>query len=263
MDFGISGKVALVTAASRGLGRAVALRLAREGASVAICSRDEERITAAADEIAQETGARVRGVRCDVTDGVAVRKLVARVGEEFGGVDILVTNAGGPPAGLAADFGPNDYRAAVELNLLSTITLVYEVLPFMKKKGWGRIVAVTSVAARQPVENLILSNTARAGVLGFLKTLSAQVARDGITVNSVCPGYTKTERIEELAAAFVVAGRGTVEDFYGTVEAQVPLGRMGTPAEFASVVAFLASAAASYVTGVALPIDGGYVRGLY
>jgi 3-oxoacyl-[acyl-carrier protein] reductase len=263
MDFGITGKVALVTAASRGLGRAVALRLAREGVSVAICSRDEERITAAAAEIAQETGTRARGVRCDVTDGVAVRELVARVAEEFGGVDILVTNAGGPPAGLAADFGPNDYRAAVELNLLSTITLVYEVLPFMKKKGWGRIVAVTSVAARQPVENLILSNTARAGVLGFLKTLSAQVARDGITVNSVCPGYTKTERIEELAAAFVAAGRGTVEDFYGTIEAQVPLGRMGTPAEFASVVAFLASAAASYVTGVALPIDGGYVRGLY
>ncbi len=263
MDFGIKGRVALVAAASRGLGRAAALRLAQEGATVAICSRDEERIGAAATEIARETGTRVKGYRCDVTDAAAVRELVARVREELGGIEILVTNAGGPPAGLAADFGPDDYRKGVELNLMSTITLVYEVLPFMKEKKWGRIVAVTSVAARQPIENLILSNTARAGVLGFLKTLSAQVARDGITVNSVCPGYTKTERIEELAQAFVAAGRGTAEDFYGNIETQVPAGRMGTPAEFANVVAFLASAAASYVTGVALPIDGGYVRGLY
>jgi 3-oxoacyl-[acyl-carrier protein] reductase len=263
MDFGIKGRVALVAAASRGLGRAVALRLAQEGAAVAICSRDEKRIAAAAAEIAEETGSRVKGYRCDVTDAASVRELVTRVREELGGVAVLVTNAGGPPAGLAADFGPDDYRKSVELNLMSTITLVYEVLPFMKEKKWGRIVAVTSVAARQPIENLILSNTARAGVLGFLKTLSAQVARDGITVNSVCPGYTKTERIEELAQAFVAAGRGSIEDFYGNIETQVPAGRMGTPAEFANVVAFLASAAASYVTGVALPIDGGYVRGLY
>jgi 3-oxoacyl-[acyl-carrier protein] reductase len=263
MDLGIQGKIALVTAASRGLGKAVAARLAEEGAAIAVCSRSAERIQAAAADIAAKTGTRVKGYACDVTDAAAVRDLVAGVASAFGSVDILVTNAGGPPAGMAADFTPDDYRRAVELNLLSTVALVYEALPFMKRNEWGRIVAVTSVAARQPIDNLILSNTARAGVLGFLKTLSAQVARDGITVNSVCPGYTKTERIEELAEAFVAAGKGTSEQFYGNVESQVPLGRMGTPVEFANVVAFLASAAASYVTGVALPIDGGYVRSLY
>jgi 3-oxoacyl-[acyl-carrier protein] reductase len=187
---------------------------------------------------------------------------VARVADELGPIEILVSNAGGPPAGLAVDFGPDDYRRAVELNLLSTVTMVYEVLPGMRSRGWGRIIAVTSVAAKQPIANLILSNTARAGVLGFVKTLSEQVAGDGITVNSVCPGYTRTERVEELAASFAAAGKGTVEDFYRGIEAQIPAGRLATPEEFAAAVAFLASEGASYVTGVALAIDGGYSKGL-
>ncbi|HUU46342.1 MAG TPA: SDR family oxidoreductase [Acidobacteriota bacterium] len=263
MDLGISGKVALVAAASRGLGYAVALRLSREGARVAICSRKEESVTRAAEEIARATGGDVLPLVADVSQGGAVKRLVATVTQQFGGLDILVTNAGGPPAGMAADFSPDDYRAAVELNLMSTITLCYAALPFMKEKHWGRIVAITSIAARQPIDHLILSNTARAGVLGFCKTLSAQVATDGITVNSVCPGYTKTERIEELAASLAASGKGTVEDFYRRTESEVPMKRMGTPEEFAAAVAFLASEPASYITGVALPIDGGMNKSLY
>ena len=263
MDLGIRGKVALVAAASRGLGKAVALQLSREGARVAICSRTEKTIHAAGEDIARQTAGEVAAFVADVTDGEQVKGLVREVVAALGTVDILVTNAGGPRSGLATDFSVADYRAATELNLMSTIALCYEVLPMMKKHRWGRIVAITSVAARQPIGNLILSNTARAGVLGFAKSLSAQVADDGITVNTVCPGYTNTERIGELASMFAASGRGTVEDFFHNIESDVPMKRMGTPEEFANVVAFLASERASYVTGVALPIDGGWVKGLY
>lgn len=263
MDLGLKDKVALVAAASRGLGKAVALRLSREGAKVAICARTEAKIKAAAEEIAGQTGGAVLPLVCDVSNKSQVQALVRQVVDTFGGIDILVTNAGGPPAGVAANFTPDDYRAAVELNLMSTIELCYQALPLMKKNKWGRIIAVTSVAARQPIDHLILSNTARAGVLGFLKTLSAQVATEGITVNSVCPGYTKTERIEELAAMFAKTGQGTVEEFYRKIEADVPMKRMGTPAEFGDAVAFLASISAAYITGVALPIDGGYIKALF
>jgi len=263
MDFGLKDKVALVAAAGRGLGRAAALQLSREGAKTALCARTEASIMSAARYIAQETGGDVLPLVCDVTDKTQVQAMVGKVVNAFGTIDILLANAGGPPAGPAVNFTPDNYRAAVELNLISTIELCYQVLPLMKKKKWGRIIAVTSVAARQPIDNLILSNTARAGVLGFLKTLSAQVAMEGITVNAVCPGYTRTERIEELAAMFVKTGQGTVEEFYRKIEVEVPMKRMGTPAEFANAVAFLASEGASYITGVALPIDGGYIKALF
>jgi 3-oxoacyl-[acyl-carrier protein] reductase len=164
---------------------------------------------------------------------------------------------------MADAFGADDYRAAAELNLFSTITMVYEVLPQMKRRGWGRIIAVTSIAARQPIDSLILSNTARAGVLGFIKTISAQVAPHGITANSVCPGYTDTERIGELAQAFSDSGRGTAEDFYRSIEVDIPMARFATPDEFACAVVFLASQGAAYMTGLALPIDGGYGKGLF
>lgn len=263
MDLRIRGKVALVTAASRGLGKAVAMQLAREGAQVVISARTEATINAAAQDISRETAEPVVPCVGDVTVPDQVRDLVAGVIDRFGRIDILVTNAGGPPAGMAGDFTVDDFRRATELNLMSTIGLCYEALPSMKTNGWGRIIAITSVAARQPISNLILSNTARAGVLGFTKSLSAQVAACGITVNSVCPGYTKTERIAELAAAFAASGRGTVADFYKKIEADVPMQRMGTPEEFAAAVVFLASEPAAYITGVALPIDGGWVKGLY
>jgi 3-oxoacyl-[acyl-carrier protein] reductase len=164
---------------------------------------------------------------------------------------------------LVQDLSPADYLAALELNLLSTINLCYAAIPHMKKQKWGRIINITSVSAKQPIDTLVLSNTARAGVLGFSKSLSNQVAPFGITVNCVCPGYTKTERVEELAKAFEDNGKGSVQDFYETIEKMIPAGRFASPEEFAAAVAFLASQRASYITGAALPIDGGFIKALY
>ena len=266
MDLGIKGKSALVCAASRGLGFAAALKLAAEGANVTICSRDEKRLADAGKRIAAAPGVRdtaVKTVPADVADTDQVRYLVSETAAAFGGVDILVCNAGGPPAGTVDDLTPGDYRAEIELNLMSTVTLCYEAVPHMKKKGWGRIVAVTSISAKQPIDNLVLSNTARAGVLGFCKSLSNSLAHRGITVNTLCPGYTRTERIDELAAEFVKRGAGTVEDYYRKAEAEIPAGRMGLPEEFADAVAFLVSERASYITGVVLPVDGGRIRSIF
>ena len=263
MDLGIRNRAALVAASSRGLGKAIAVALCREGARVVICARDEARLLAAREAIARETGGEVRAFRADVTDASDVRELVRFAAAEFGSVDILVGNAGGPPAGLAEDFAPEDYQKALELNLLSTVRLCYEAIPLMKKGHWGRIVALTSVSAKQPIDNLILSNTARAGVLGFVKSLSSQLAGHGITVNSLCPGYTKTERVESLARAFAEKGPGTVQDYYSRLEKAIPLGRLGKPEEIAAAAAFLASDAAAYITGVALQVDGGYIKSLF
>jgi 3-oxoacyl-[acyl-carrier protein] reductase len=263
MDLGIKGKVALVAAASRGLGKAVALELSREGVKVAICARHREPLDRARTEIEAETGGEVVALQADVTKEEQRVGLIKSVTELLGGVDILVNNAGGPPAGPMAAFSTSDYEEAVRLNLLSTISLTYQVIPHMKEQQWGRIVNITSVSAKQPINTLILSNTSRAGVLGFSKSISEQLAPFGITVNAVCPGYTRTERVEGLAQAFEAAGKGSPGDFYRNVEATIPMGRMAEPVEFAQVVTFLASEAASYVTGVALQIDGGYVKGLF
>ncbi|MBI9037905.1 MAG: SDR family oxidoreductase [Bacteroidales bacterium] len=263
MDLKIKNKVALITASSSGLGKAVALRLSKEGAKVMICSRSEKNILKAKTEIEAKTQGIVRAFITDVTDDNQVSEMINIIVNEFGGIDILICNAGGPPSGRAIDFKVNDYRKAVELNLISTINLSYKVLDFMKKQKWGRIINITSVSAKQPIENLILSNTARAGVLGFAKSLSSQVASYGITVNSVCPGFTKTQRVENIAKAFVESGQGTQEDFYNNLEATVPMKRIGTTDEFAQTVGFLASEGAGYITGVALQIDGGWVKGLF
>ena len=263
MDLGIQNKVALVAASSSGLGKAVALRLSREGAKLAICARNKENLFKAREEIVAETGGAVQPYPTDVTNKDQVKQTVVDIVSDFGSIDILVSNAGGPPPGFVDDFTQDDYRNAVELNLISTVSLCYEAIPHMKKNRWGRIVCITSVSAKQPIPNLILSNTARAGVLGFAKSLSEQVAPYGITVNSVCPGYTKTERVEELAQSFADSGKGTQEDFYKTIEASIPMKRLGTTEEFAHTVAFLASEGAGYITGVALQIDGGYIKGLF
>jgi 3-oxoacyl-[acyl-carrier protein] reductase len=262
MELGIQKKVVLVTAASRGLGWAVAERFSKEGAIVAICGRNRDRIEEAASKLRNKTGGTIQPFEADVTDHPAVHEMVQEIQKRHGAIDILVCNAGGPPPGMHHEFTIDDYRAALELNLLSTINLCYEVLPLMKERGWGRIVAITSVAAKQPLDNLILSNTARAGVLGFIKTLSNQVASLGITANCVCPGYTKTERVEELAKKFASEGKGSEEDFYDKLIAAIPAGRVGTPEEFAAVVAFLCSTLAGYLNGVALQIDGGFYRGI-
>jgi 3-oxoacyl-[acyl-carrier protein] reductase len=262
MDFGITDKVALVAASSRGLGYATAIRLSKEGAKVMICSRSEENISRAAKDISAETGNAVKAYVTDVRKEDDVRTMADQIVDEFGSIHILVCNAGGPPSGFLDDFELDDYQAALELNLLSTINLSYAVVDLMKKQKWGRIINITSVSAKQPLNNLILSNTARAGVLGFSKSLSQQLAPFGITVNSVCPGYTKTERVEELAGDFERSGKGTQEDFYRLIENMIPAGRLGIPEELANSVVFLASEGAGYITGVALQVDGGFVQSL-
>ena len=263
MDLGIKGRAAIVTAASSGLGKATAMELAAEGARVAINARSEEQLLAAANEIRSATSAEVLAIAGDVTDEDHIRKLISETAGKFGGVDILVTNAGGPPAGFFDDFNSQHYREAVELNLISTVNLCREAVPHMRERGWGRIVAITSIAAKQPVENLILSNTARAGVLGFIKSLSQQIAAYGITVNTVCPGYHLTERLKSLSSAIAKKEGVSVEDVYARWADSTPMKRIGEPKEFAALVAFLCSERASYLTGTVTQIDGGAYRALY
>ncbi len=262
MDFGLKGRAAIVAAASTGLGKATALELAAEGANIVITARSEETLQSSAEEI-RATGVEALAIAGDVTSDEHVRRLVAEAKERFGRLDIVVANAGGPPAGYLDDFEAKDYRQALELNLMSTINLCREAVPHMREQAWGRIVAITSVAAKQPIDHLILSNTARAGVLGFMKSLSAQVAAHGITVNTVCPGYHLTERLKNLAVSTAQTEGVTAEEIYERWAASTPIKRIGDPREFAAMVAFLCSERASYVTGTAIQVDGGSYRALF
>ena len=261
MDFGLTNRTAFVAGASKGLGRAAARELAQEGCRVALCSRDEDRIASAADAIRDKTSAEVLPLVCDVTDADQVESAIAQTVNTFGGLHVLVTNAGGPPSGAATELDPADYRDAVERNLMSTISLCDAALPHLRtaadEDDHARIIMVTSVSAKQPIPTLALSNTARAGVQGYAKSLAEDVGPTGITVNTVLPGYTRTQRLEELAE--------DIQDETGQSRAEIEAGwaddnalpRIGEPDEFAATVAFLASARAGYVTGVALPVDGG------
>lgn len=262
MDLGLRDKIALVTAASSGLGKATAMELAREGARVAINARGEEKLQLAADEIRSATGAEILAIAGDVTNQIEIQKMVSSTVECFGAVDVLVANAGGPPAGFFDDFDAQHYRDAVELNLISTINLCRETVPVMRERGWGRIVAITSIAAKQPVENLILSNTARSGLLGFMKSLSQQVASAGITANTVCPGYHLTERLKVLGCAVAQKEGVSVDEVYARWAASTPMNRIGDPGEFAALVAFMCSVRASYLTGTVVQVDGGAYKGL-
>jgi 3-oxoacyl-[acyl-carrier protein] reductase len=262
VDFGLTDRVALVAAASKGIGFASARELAREGARVFLCSRDEERASEAAEKIHQETGSAVAGVGADVTDEESVGRFVDLAMERAGHVDILVTNAGGPPATTFDQTDLDLFRKAFELNALSAIRLAKLVLPGMRQQKWGRIINITSVSVKQPIEGLILSNTVRAGLTGWAKTVATEVAPDGVTVNNVAPGYTLTERQEELARARSEAMGKTKEEIIATWATQGPMGRIGKPDEIAAAVAFLASERASYITGITLQVDGGWVRSL-
>jgi 3-oxoacyl-[acyl-carrier protein] reductase len=263
MDLGIRDRVALVAAASKGIGFACARELAREGARVFLCSRDEKRASEAAQKIHDETGATVAGFGADVTDDQAVEHFVSLARERARRIDILVTNAGGPPTSSFADAELETFRRAFELNALSAIRLAKLVLPDMQAQKWGRIVNITSVSAKQPIDGLLFSNTVRAALTGWAKTVSNEVAADGVTVNNVAPGYTLTERQNDLAEARSQALGKTKEEIIALWATQGPMQRMGKAEEIAAAVAFLASERASYITGVTLQVDGGWVRGLF
>ncbi len=262
MDLGLKNRVAIVAAASRGIGFACARELAREGARVFLCSRDAQHAADAAQRIHEETGADVAGFACDVTSDSEVEGFVNLVVERAGQVDICVTNAGGPPAKTFAETDLDIFRRAFELNALSAIRFAKLLLPGMIERRWGRIVNITSVSVKQPIDGLLLSNTVRAGLTGWAKTVSNEVAAQGVTVNNVAPGYTLTERQDELAEARGKATGKSKQEIIDSWGSQAPIQRMATPAEIAAAVAFLASERASYITGVTLQVDGGWVRGL-
>jgi 3-oxoacyl-[acyl-carrier protein] reductase len=262
VDLGIKNRVALVTAASKGLGKAAALELASEGANVAICARTKEPLQAAAAGIEKATGSQVLAVVADVSQPDDVERLVQATVDRYGRLDILVTNAGGPPPGYLLDLEDDTWHAAVELTLMSAVRLCRAAIPHMRQQGWGRIVNITSISVKQPIDNLLLSNALRAGVVGLAKTLSNQFAGDGITVNSVCPGYTRTDRVAELNAARARELDIPVEEVERQTTANIPMGRMGRPEELAALIAFLASERAGYITGTAIQVDGGRVKGL-
>ena len=262
MDLGLKNKVALVTAASRGLGRAVAEEIATEGASLIICSRKTETLERVANEIKNACGIEVLGVAADVSNSDDVARLVQAALTRFGRIDILVTNAGGPPAGQFESFTRQQWEDATHLLLHSAVELARQVLPGMKERRWGRILNITSIAVKQPVDNLILSNSLRAAVTGFARTLANEVASFGINVNNIMPGYTRTERVEELARMMSEKQGITPAEFIARWEKEIPMGRIGEPREFAALAAFLVSERASYITGTSIPVDGGWIRAL-
>jgi 3-oxoacyl-[acyl-carrier protein] reductase len=262
VDLGLKNKVALVAGGSMGLGLAVAKMLSKEGARVAICALDDPYLPQAREEIIKETGGEVIAVSADVTDAEQAKNFVRSAMDHYGTLDILVNNAGGPPSKPFFDIDDKLWEFGFRLNLLSTILMTREAVPVMKAKRWGRIINMTSISVKQPIDGLILSNTIRSGVIGFAKSLSNELAPFNITVNSVCPGYTMTERVREVSRA-VAAREGTTPDaIIKKWETEIPMGRLGKPEELAGLVAFLASEIAGFITGAAIQIDGGYYKGI-
>ncbi len=262
MDLGLNGRVAIVAAASKGLGRAVAEELSREGAEVAICARTAGDLEAAAQSIQKASGRQIFWQALDVREYDAVRRFVEVVDKRFGRVDICVTNAGGPPAKKFLDISIEDWRAAVDLTLLSAVYFAREVLPRMRARRWGRLITITSVSVKQPIDGLLLSNSIRAAVTGLARTLANEFGPDGITVNNVCPGYTLTERLDELAEKQAGAAGASREKIFERWAAEIPLRRLARPEEFAAMVTFLASERASHINGATIAVDGGWTKGL-
>jgi 3-oxoacyl-[acyl-carrier protein] reductase len=262
MDLGLKDRVAIVTGASMGLGKAVARELSREKARVVIAARNEQRLQRAADEIRRETGGNVFAIRADMTREDDIRAIVEQTVERWGGVDVAFANAGGPPGTRYEGTSVEQVERALTLNLMSTVRLAQEVTPYMMKKRWGRFIALTSVSVKQPLPGLILSNTARAAVVGWVKTMASELAPFGITCNVVAPGYMLTGRVEELAAERAENEERPKDEILDEMAKRIPMGRMGAPEELAALVAFLASDRASYITGTTIQVDGGFVQSL-
>ena len=262
MDMGLKGKVAIIAGGSQGLGKAVATEMVREGAKVAIGALDDPELPKAVEEISAVTGGEVLGIPVDVTKAEEAKNFIRKAIEHYGTVDILVNNAGGPPSKTFLEIDDDLWNMGVRLNLMSTIIMTREAVPTMIEKRWGRVINMTSIAVKQPIDGLILSNTVRSGVIGLAKTLSNELASYNITVNNVCPGYTMTERVRKLAIVTAEKQGTTPEAVVKGWESEVPMGRMGTPEEFAALVTFLASERASYITGASIQIDGGWYKGV-
>lgn len=258
MDLGLEGKVALVAAGSRGIGRATALSLSREGATVAICARGQEDL----EKTVTDCEGPAMGVEADVTDPTQITTFVEDTVEAYGQVDILVNNAGGPPPGGFQEMSAEDFEDALELNLMSTVRLTKEALPHLKKQPWGRIVTVTSVSVKEPLGNLVLSDTARSGATSALKNLAREIADEKITVNTVLPGLTWTDRMRELTEDRANRNNNSFEEARRNFVGNVPMKRWGKPEEIADVITFLASEQAGFVTGTQVQVDGGLIRGL-
>jgi 3-oxoacyl-[acyl-carrier protein] reductase len=262
MNLGLSGKIALVTAASRGLGRGCAQQLAAEGCRVAICARDHSAVKQAAEAIASQTGAHVLGFAADMSRTEDIDHLLEKVRQSFGEPEIIVTNAGGPPPGTFATIALEEYEKALNLTLMSAVKLIHGVTPAMKAKGWGRIIAITSISVKQPIGTLLLSNMARAGLTGFLKTIATELAPDGITVNALLPGIHKTSRIDQLAKHRASQENKTSQAIIQEMMTANPSQTIGDSSDFGAAAAFLASVQARFITGQNILIDGGDYRGL-
>ena len=262
MDTGIKDRVAIVAASSQGIGRATAEAFAAEGCRVAMCARNRESLNAAADRIRKQHGVEVLAEPFDVTDASAVRDFVAAVAQKFGSADICVTNAGGPPAKGFLATTIEEWKRAVDLNFMSAVYFAHQVIPHMQRKKWGRIITITSIATRQPVTDLVYSNSVRAAVVGLVKSLSNEFGKDGILVNNVGPGYTATDRLIDLAKARAATSGKAEDEILGTFAADSSLKRVGEPREVADTIVWLASERASYVTGQTILVDGGAYKGL-
>jgi 3-oxoacyl-[acyl-carrier protein] reductase len=262
MELGLKHRVAIVAASSQGIGRATAEAFAAEGCRVAMCARNQQTLQAAAEEIRKQYDAEVLAQAFDVTNAAEVNRFVTAVAEQFGTVDICVTNAGGPPAKGFLAAALEEWQRALEMNFLSTVYFAREVIPHMQRKRWGRIITLTSITTKQPVADLVLSNAVRAAVVGLVKSLANEFGKDGILVNNVGPGFTATDRLKELAKARVSSSGKSEREIFAGWAADAPLQRLGEPREVAETIVWLASERASYITGQTVLVDGGLYKGL-
>jgi len=263
MDLGLKDKRAFIAGSSRGLGYATALTLAREGCRVVINSREEDKVNAAAEAIINETGTQTYGIAADVSNASAADEIIKSVVASLGGLDILVTNAGGPPSGSFEIFDDETWQKAVDTSFMSHVRLIRAALPHLRKSSTPSVLTMTSFTVKQPIPNLILSNSIRAATVGLTKSLALELGKENIRFNSIMPGWTETERVGHLMAFRAKNNNSTVEEEIARQTAEIPLGRLGNPQEFANAAVFLVSPSASYVHGVTVAVDGGIIKGTF